>query len=40
MKAPGDVYERSAADAKQLTEHGIVAAVTVQARKPKRTRAK
>lgn len=28
MKAPGDEYERTAADAKQLAEAGVVAMVT------------
>lgn len=35
FKAPGDKYERTAADAKQLSDHGVVEIV-----KPKATKAK
>ena len=35
FKAPGDEYERSAADAKQLSEAGIVEAVIAKASKRK-----
>jgi hypothetical protein len=33
LKAPGDEYERTAADAKQLADQGIVETVTAKAAK-------